>query len=112
MYQSDIKGIIIFQFSFKKKFFKTNLKKYQLTNMLKYILIAISIVSVCSANSRGLGGGQIVNGTLTTEVSNMADWTLSQIATYTGISGVYSINNISNIQIQIVRGVKYFLKIR
>ena len=56
--------------------------------------------------------GQIVNGKLTPDVLQAANWTVSQIPNVTRLSGVYRINNITNVRIQIVRGIKYFFKIK
>jgi hypothetical protein len=80
--------------------------------MIKYLLLAFALFSLCMAISMDRRNGQIVNGKLTPDVLQAANWTVSQIPNVTRLSGVYRINNITNVRIQIVRGIKYFFKIK
>jgi hypothetical protein len=80
--------------------------------MIKYLLLAFTLFSLCMSINMDRGSGQIVSGKLTPDVFQVANWTISQMPTFTGLSGVYTINNITNVRIQIVRGIKYLLKIK
>ena len=82
--------------------------------MINFHIFAYS-VAICVLNS-SLGfncqilGGK-VNGTLTSQVSEIGNWTLNQISDFTGIPGNHSIQNITNIQTQITSGINYYLTI-
>ena len=80
--------------------------------MIKYLLIAFALFSLCMAISMDRRNGQIVSGKLTPDVLQAANWTVTQMPNVTGLSGVFTINNITNVRIQIVSGIKYLLKIK
>ena len=80
--------------------------------MIKYLLIAFALFSLCMAISMDRRNGQIVSGKLTPDVLQAANWTVTQMPNVTGLSGVFTINNITNVRIQIVRGIKYLFKIK
>ena len=44
-------------------------------------------------------------------ISELANWTTTSIASYTGFSGKYSVKNIANVQAQVVSGMYYYLSI-
>ena len=78
--------------------------------MLKFILITSFLVSFSFCKCIIKGG--INNGSLTPEVTQISDWTISKMSKIIGIGGEYTILKISNIQTQITNGINYYLMIR
>jgi hypothetical protein len=77
--------------------------------MIKYLILASLLIGVYQAECLKRGGR--INGTLSSQVLQIAEWTTSHIANFTGIRGNYTVQNVTNIEMQITSGINYYLTI-
>jgi hypothetical protein len=77
--------------------------------MIKYLILTTLLIGVYQAECLKRGGR--INGTLSSQVLQIADWTTSHIANFTGIRGNYTVQNITNIEMQITAGINYYITI-
>ena len=56
--------------------------------------------------------GGFFNTDLTPDVISIANWSTKKIAPYIGIHGTYLVQKITNVQMQVVSGSRYFLTVQ
>ena len=83
--------------------------------MLKLLLfIAMALIAICQCQVKQrdiLPGGIQQQEVVSDEAKEIANWTIPKISELYGYNGVYTVQEITKLQTQVVAGVNYFLTI-
>ena len=76
--------------------------------MFKLAIFALIAIVACNA----IMTGNFRKAEITDSVKEIADWATTKISSLTGVNGVYTIKNISDVKTQVVAGMNYLLTVR
>jgi len=76
--------------------------------MFKLTIFALLAIIACS---NAVMTGNFRKAEITDTVKEIADWATTRIAGLTGVNGVYTIENISDVKTQVVAGLNYLLTV-